>query len=212
MHVEQDHKSVGDRSEPPARLGRLRGALDRVQETYDGDGEVDLVARAGALAAYGLTASALVATVLRSGHRPARFDVTDLLLGGIATHKFARLVTKSSVASPLRAPFTTFVECSGPSEHSERPREGNHVQHAIGELLTCPFCLGVWIGTGYVAALAVAPRGARVWAAVFTVTAVADTMQHAYDAVKHSDSSAVSRALDGHAAQTNRGGLSGQAG
>jgi hypothetical protein len=184
MHVEHDQRPGGLRHARPGRLGRLRGALDRVQHTYDPQGQVDLVARSGALAVYGVAATALIGTVLKTGHRPVRFEVTDLLLGGIATHKFARLVTKSSVASPVRAPFTTFVECSGPSEHSERPRDDNHVQHAIGELLTCPFCLGVWVGTGYVAALSMAPRGARVWAALFTVTAVADTMQHAYDALK----------------------------
>ena len=183
MHVEQDQKPAGVREAEPA-VGRLHGALQRVQQTYDPDGNIDLVARSGAMAVYGLAVSALVANARLRGRPPTRFAPTDLVLGGIAAHKFARLITKSSVASPIRAPFTQFVECSGPSEHSEVPREGNHAQHAIGELLTCPFCLGVWISTGYVAALGGAPRGARAWAAVFTVTAVADTMQHLYDALK----------------------------
>ena len=53
-----------------------------------------------------------------------------------------------------------------------------------GELLTCPFCLGVWIGTAYVAGLGVAPRAARGWAAVFTVTGViSDFLQQAYGRV-----------------------------
>ena len=164
--------------------GRVLHALGRVQQTYDPKGEVDLVARSGALAMYGLGTTALVTAVRASGRLPKRLEVADLILGGIATHKFARLVTKSSVAAPIRAPFTEFVECSGPSEHNEVPRHDNHVQHAIGELLTCPFCLGVWVGTAYVAALTVSPRGARAWAAVFTVTALADTMQHLYDALK----------------------------
>ena len=184
MHVEQDQKPGGGRQPAPALLGRVRRALEGVQRTYDSEGQIDLVARSGAMAAYGVAVSALVATVRMNGRPPAGFAPADLMLGGIATHKFARLITKSSVASPLRAPFTQFVECSGPSEHSEVPRDGSHAQHAIGELLTCPFCLGVWVGTGYVAALAVAPRGARAWAAVFTVTAIADTMQHLYDALK----------------------------
>lgn len=165
-------------------LSRVRGALRGVQQRYDSQGQVDLVGRAGAMAVYGLAVSSVVATARMTGRTPARFEPADLVLGGIATQKFARLVTKSSVASPIRAPFTEFVECAGPSEHSEVPRGGNHAQHAIGELLTCPFCLGVWVGTGYVVALAVAPRGARAWAAVFTVSAIADTMQHVYTALK----------------------------
>ena len=183
MHVEQEQKPGGIRQSEPA-LGRVRRALEGVQRTYDPEGQIDLVARSGAMAAYGVAVSALVATVRMNGRPPAGFETADLVLGGIATHKFARLITKSSVASPIRAPFTQFEECSGPSEHNEVPRAGNHAQHAIGELLTCPFCLGVWVGTGYVTALAVAPRGARAWAAVFTVTAIADTMQHVYDALK----------------------------
>jgi hypothetical protein len=54
------------------------------------------------------------------------------------------------------------------------------VRHTVGELLTCPFCLAVWIGTAYVAGLGVAPRAARAWAAVFAVTGVSDFLQHAY--------------------------------
>ena len=54
------------------------------------------------------------------------------------------------------------------------------MRHTIGELLTCPFCMDVWIGTAYVGALQVAPRAARTWAAVFAVTAVSDFLQHAY--------------------------------
>ena len=182
MHVEQDQKPGGVEAAPA--VGRVRSALQRVQRTYDPNGEVDLVARSGAMAVYGVAVTALAASARMRGRPPARYAPTDLVLGGIAAHKFARLITKSSVASPIRAPFTEFKECSGPSEHNEVPREGNHAQHAIGELLTCPFCLGVWVSTGYVAALGGAPRGARAWAAVFTVTAVADTMQHIYDALK----------------------------
>jgi hypothetical protein len=38
----------------------------------------------------------------------------------------------------------------------------------------------VWIGTAYVAGVAVAPRPTRALAAVLTVVALSDTMQHAY--------------------------------
>ena len=47
-------------------------------------------------------------------------------------------------------------------------------------MLTCPFCLGVWVGTAYVAGLAVAPRPTRAAAALFTVVALSDAMQHGY--------------------------------
>jgi hypothetical protein len=104
----------------------------------------------------------------------------DLTVGGIATHKLTRLLSKASVTSPLRAPFTQFEEPAGSGEHVESPRGRHGFRHTIGELLTCPFCLGVWIGTAYVAGLAIAPRSTRSLAAVLTVVALSDTMQHGF--------------------------------
>ena len=85
----------------------------------------------------------------------------------------------------MRAPFTEFAgagRCQrAPVEHAR----GDHgVRHTIGELLTCPFCLGVWTGTAYVAGLALAPRATRAWAATFAVTGVSDFLQHAYSRVR----------------------------
>ncbi len=111
---------------------------------------------------------------------PDRYPAMDIILGGLATHKFSRLLSKASVTSPLRAPFATFEEPAGNSEHVERPRGQHGVRHTLGELLTCPFCLGPWIAGAYLVGLATAPRAARTWAAMFAVTAVSDSLQHAY--------------------------------
>jgi DNA-binding helix-hairpin-helix protein with protein kinase domain len=89
-------------------------------------------------------------------------------------------MTKGSVTSPLRSPFTEFTEAAGSAEHQETPRGSHGLRHTVGELLSCPFCLGVWIGTAYVAGLGVAPRATRTWAAVFAVVATSDALQHAY--------------------------------
>lgn len=158
--------------------------LQQTADRYDPDGRVNLAGFSGSLATYAVSLSALLAASRAAGGLPARYSVTDLLLGGVATHKFSRLLSRGSVVSPLRAPFTEFEEPAGASEHTESPRGDHGVRHTVGELLTCPFCLGVWIGTAYVAGLGVAPRAARTWAAVFTVTGVADFLQHAYGRVR----------------------------
>jgi hypothetical protein len=90
-------------------------------------------------------------------------------------YKLARILAKESVASPLRAPFTRFVEVSGPAELTEEPRPGP--LHAVGELVTCPFCLAPWLASAYVAGLALAPRFTRTIAAVFATVAVSDFLQ-----------------------------------
>jgi hypothetical protein len=124
---------------------------------------------------------AAVAGLTRATGRelPERYAVTDLVLGGVATHKLTRIIAKDGVTTPLRAPFTVYEGEAGDAEVNERPRD-EHPAHTIGELLTCPFCLAPWIGSVYVAGLVLAPRAARTGAALFTVVAASDFLQHAY--------------------------------
>jgi hypothetical protein len=110
---------------------------------------------------------------------PDRYPLTDLVLGGLATHKFTRLVSKEGVTTPLRAPFTEFEGVAGSAEVNESVRE-DHPLHTVGELLTCPFCLAPWVSSVYVAGLVVAPNVARTWAAVFSIVGGADLLQHVY--------------------------------
>jgi hypothetical protein len=152
---------------------------------YDPEGDVNLHGFSGSLAAYGATLCLLVAAgVLRDHRLPERYAVRDVVLGGVAVHKFSRLVARSSVASPIRAPFTEFEGAAGSGEHDEKPRDGHGVRHTLGELLTCPFCLGVWTGTAYVAGIALAPRATRAWAALFTVTSLSDSLQLVYQKLR----------------------------
>ena len=160
--------------------GHTKHGLRETAGGYDGNREVNLTGYAGSLSAFGLAAASLVlAGRLRGEGLPERYELSDLVIGGVATHKFTRLLSKGSVTSPIRAPFTEFDEPAGSAEHNESARGGG-VRHTIGELLTCPFCLGQWVGTGYVAGLVIAPRQARTWAAVFAVTAVSDGLQQLY--------------------------------
>jgi hypothetical protein len=138
----------------------------------------------GTLSAFATGVTALAVGGRLTGRSlPERYDVTDLLLGGVATYKFARMVSKDAVTTPIRAPFTRFKENAGSAEVNEEPRQG-HPVHTIGELLTCPFCLAPWIGTGYVAALTLSPGVARTWAAVFSIVGLSDTFQHLYARVR----------------------------
>jgi hypothetical protein len=154
--------------------------LQQLSDRYDPGGDVNLAGFSGSLATYAISLAAVVAASRATGGAPARYSLGDLVVGGLATHKFSRLLAEGSVTSPLRAPFTQFEEAAGNSEHHEVPRGEHGVRHTVGELLTCPFCLGVWVATAYVAGLGIAPRAARGWAAVFAVTGISDFLQPAY--------------------------------
>lgn len=171
-------QSLADQARRHARHTRLRVAQEI--RGYDDQGDVPLPGYAGSLAAFALAVAAVTAAGRSNGKGlPERYEITDVMLGALATHKFTRLLSKGSVTSPIRAPFTEFDEAAGSAELNESAR-GGRVRRTIGELLTCPFCLGQWVGTGYVAGLGIAPRPARAWAAVFAVTGVSDNLQHVY--------------------------------
>lgn len=110
---------------------------------------------------------------------PDRVSAGDLALITIASHKASRLISKDRVTSGLRAPFTRFAGPAGPGEVSEQPR-GEGFRRAIGELLICPYCLGMWLSAGFVAGLLVVPRFTRWTAAVLTALFGADLLQIAY--------------------------------
>lgn len=126
---------------------------------------------------------ALGAGLVRPRGAPERVGAGDLVLLTVATHKVSRLLAKDPVTSPLRAPFTRFAGTSGEAELAEEVR-GSGLQKAVGELVTCPFCLGQWVSTAFVLGLAVAPRATRMAAAVFTAVTGADCLQLAYAAAQ----------------------------
>jgi hypothetical protein len=116
----------------------------------------------------------------RSGRElPERMDARDLALLTVASHKTARVITKDKVTATLRAPFTEYEGSAGPGEVSDSPR-GRGVQRVIGELLTCPYCLGMWTSAALTASLLVAPRFTRWACAVLASFTGADVLQIAY--------------------------------
>src|ERR671921_339569 len=86
----------------------------------------------------------------------------------------------------MRAPFTSFRGASGEAEIAEEVREHGGVKHAVGELLTCPFCLAQWVATGFVLGYVTAPRATRLAALTMTLVAGSDVLQFAYDALQTS--------------------------
>jgi hypothetical protein len=116
----------------------------------------------------------------RSGRRlPEQVRADDLALLTVATHKLSRVIAKDRVTSVVRAPFTRYQEDGGPAEVEEEAR-GSGLRRAVGELIICPYCLGLWIGAALTAGLLVAPRPTRWIAAVFTILTGSDLLQLAY--------------------------------
>ncbi len=139
----------------------------------------------GAMGVYLGLVSAGAAAVRAAGRElPERIPVGDALMLTVATFRLARRIAKDPVTSPIRAPFTQFQGPSGHAEIAEEVREHGGVKHAVGELLTCPFCLAQWVGTAFVFGYATAPKATRLAALTMTMVAGSDVLQFVYDAIQ----------------------------
>ncbi|WP_280507755.1 DUF1360 domain-containing protein [Nocardia flavorosea] len=118
--------------------------------------------RAMVIAGY-LTVVAAVALLggLTGRQLPNGMSTGDVVRTALAAHKLSRLVTKGTVTTPVRAPFTRPTGDGGPGEVVEQPRHGDGVAHSIGELLSCPFCFDVWLITALTVGQVFAPRITR---------------------------------------------------
>jgi hypothetical protein len=136
------------------------------------------------LATFGTLAATAAGIARLTGRRlPERPSAADVAMLSVATFKLSRMITKDAVTSPLRAPVTRFEGPAGESELNESPR-GAGVRHALGELVTCPFCTAVWVAGGLAAGLVFAPRLTRFGMAVATAVAGSDYLHLAYDVAK----------------------------
>lgn len=167
----------------PRPLAAAARSLRSVERRYAGEEERPLGGYAGVLAAFALSAATFAGLLRASGRTlPERLETRDLLLTAVATHKLARLMAKDPVTSPIRAPFTRFAGPAGPSEVAEEV-PGRGPRKAVGELLTCPFCVGHWVASALVAGLVLAPRPTRLVASVYTTLSLSDLLQFAHAAI-----------------------------
>ena len=121
----------------------------------------------------------LASTVTKSEDEAPELNWSDLLLLGIATHKLSRIVTKDLVTSPFRAPFVKFKKSAGAGEVEEEAR-GEGIQEAVGDLITCPYCMAPWLASALVFGFQRAPRTTRVLSGIFCITAASDFLNQLY--------------------------------
>lgn len=161
-------------------------SASKVKQRYEGTEDRPLGSFLGLISAYGTLIGLATAVLRRQGRSlPDHMPIRDLVIGALATHKASRLLAKDPVSSPFRAPFTKFEGQSGEAEIAEDV-VGRGPQHAVGELVTCPFCLDVWVATGFVLGYVAKPRLARIVASTLTIVTGADMLQFGYDALQRS--------------------------
>ena len=107
---------------------------------------------------------------------PERIGFGDVVRIGLASYKLGRLIAKEEVASFVRAPLTQDEEATEPKP------EG--FQRVLGELVTCPYCIGLWVASGLSYSLVLFPRQTRLVTTIFGAQAVADFLNAGFVRLK----------------------------
>jgi hypothetical protein len=97
---------------------------------------------------------------------PERPRLADVGLIALSSYKLARVIAKDDVTAFVRAPVTEDAEATQPKP------EG--MARVVGELLTCPYCIGLWISAGLSYGQVVFPRETRFFNTIFGSYAITD--------------------------------------
>jgi hypothetical protein len=103
---------------------------------------------------------------------PERYSLADTARIGLASYKLGRLIAKDPVASFVRAPVTEDPDATEPK------RQGP--ARSLGELVTCPYCVGLWVASGLSYTLVLFPHQTRLVTTIFGAQAVADFLNAAF--------------------------------
>ncbi|MCC5477661.1 DUF1360 domain-containing protein [Streptomyces sp. NPDC059680] len=151
-----------------------------VAEQYDDRGDVPLAGYAALASVFAAGAGAYAVLARRRGVRlPREVPPWDVVLLGAATYKASRLLARDRITSFLRAPFTRRADEGEANEVVDEPR-GDGIQRAVGDLLSCPFCISAWSAGALVCSYAAAPRFTRLVSGGLGALTVADGLQYAW--------------------------------
>jgi hypothetical protein len=99
----------------------------------------------------------------------------DILLIALATFRAGRVTAFERVTEPFRDPVTeTVPDAFDAGEYVVA--EGTGVRKAIGELVSCPICVGTWVASALVYGLRIAPGPTRLVAAILGVSGLAEIL------------------------------------
>ncbi|MEA2144022.1 MAG: hypothetical protein QOI64_2452 [Solirubrobacteraceae bacterium] len=127
-------------------------------------------------AAVNVVWAGLLTALLRATARDGRTAPApaELPVFGLATFALTKALAKEKVGVWAREPLVE--DDAGGDRH---PR-GRGLRYVLGELVTCPRCLGTWGSLGIVGLRVVRPREGRIVAGVLATAAINDILQSGF--------------------------------
>lgn len=120
-----------------------------------------------------LSVFAIFAARTRKGYEIKPFDLALLAL---ATYRAGRLTAYDKVTEPLRTPFTRTEKDDSGEEHVVA--KGTGIQRALGELISCPTCVGTWIAAGLIYIRTLIPGPTNLLVSVLAATGAAELLDN----------------------------------
>ena len=114
------------------------------------------------------------------GRDPQDQTWLDLVTLSAATFKASRTITRDDVTSFLREPF---VEGNPRDHEHEHPVQTGGIDQALGELVTCSRCIGIWAAAGLSTTQVLLPRFGRLLTWTLAGAAVNDFLQAGFVAL-----------------------------
>jgi hypothetical protein len=132
-----------------------------------------------AIAATFLGGLAVAAGLARAlGRDPRALSTLDFVALSAATFKASRTISHDKVTSFLREPFV-----EGEADGDDEAPAGQGLQRAIGELVTCTRCMGVWVAAGLGSTQVLMPRLGRLLTWTLAAAAANDFLQTSFVAL-----------------------------
>jgi Protein of unknown function (DUF1360) len=135
------------------------------------------------LSVYSAAVTGIALVARRRRVIPQLPGAAEFALSALAVQYLSRVLTKDSITSVVRSPMVAFEKPTGDGEVSEEV-VGTGIRHALGELITCPFCIAQWTATALVTGRIFAPRLTNGVVSVAALAGTSDYLQLAYDALK----------------------------
>ena len=110
---------------------------------------------------------------------PQRVPASDVVAVALSTYKLSRVLTKEDVTAFVRAPVTEDPE-------AQKPKRAG-IARVLGELVTCPYCVGLWIASSLSYSLVLFPRETRFFTSVFSAYAAADFLHAGFVRLRGGD-------------------------
>ena len=108
---------------------------------------------------------------------PAPQSPLDLAQLCAGTYYVSRVIARERAGSFLREPFIHALGGANQPSSSDQQPAAPDVRAALGELVTCTRCVGLWVAAGLAYMQALAPRESRVVMPVLSAAAVNNFLQ-----------------------------------